>query len=136
MSVWVHEIKTPVRMIVPFPPGGPTDLMARLHGQKLAARWDQPVVVENRAGGNSAIGAQQAAKSLTAQNISLLIVRADTGPTTAQELIDRARQILASSITAPERSPRVWQALFFASSQASTWCSFLTRAAPKSCRAF
>src|SRR5271156_132434 len=53
----------PVRMIVPFPPGGPTDLMARLYGQKLAEQWGQPVVVENRAGGNSAIGAELVAKS-------------------------------------------------------------------------
>jgi tripartite-type tricarboxylate transporter receptor subunit TctC len=53
----------PVRLIVPFPPGGPSDLAARVFGQKLAERWGQPVVVENRAGGNSAIGAQQIAKS-------------------------------------------------------------------------
>jgi tripartite-type tricarboxylate transporter receptor subunit TctC len=53
----------PVKLVVPFPPGGPTDLMARLFGQKLSERWSQPVVIENRAGGNSAIGAQQVAKS-------------------------------------------------------------------------
>jgi len=117
----------PVKMIVPFPPGGPTDLMARVFGAKLSERWGQPVVIENRAGGNSAIGAQQTAKSspdgytllvamdttlvmnpittanlpydalkdfapisLTAQNTSLLIVRAD-GPRTVQELIAKAK---------------------------------------------
>src|SRR5262245_56901170 len=53
----------PVKVIVPFPPGGPTDLMARVFGGKLSERWGQPVVIENRAGGNSAIGAQQTAKS-------------------------------------------------------------------------
>jgi tripartite-type tricarboxylate transporter receptor subunit TctC len=53
----------PVRLVVPFPPGGPSDLAARVFGQKLAELWGQPVVVENRAGGNSAIGAQQIAKS-------------------------------------------------------------------------
>jgi len=53
----------PVRLVVPFPPGGPSDLAARVFGQKLAERWGQPVVIENRAGGNSAIGAQQIAKS-------------------------------------------------------------------------
>jgi tripartite-type tricarboxylate transporter receptor subunit TctC len=53
----------PVKLVVPFPPGGPTDLTARLFGQKLSERWGQPVVVENRAGGNSAIDAQQIAKS-------------------------------------------------------------------------
>jgi len=117
-----------VRMIVPFPPGGPTDLMARIFAQKLSEQWGQPVVVENRAGGNSAIGAQQAAISapdgytllvamdttlvmnpitatdlpydalkdfapisLTAQNTSLLIVRADDGPKSARELVERAK---------------------------------------------
>jgi tripartite-type tricarboxylate transporter receptor subunit TctC len=53
----------PVKLVVPFPAVGPTDLMARLFGQKLSDRWAQPVVVENRPGGNSAIGAQQVAKS-------------------------------------------------------------------------
>ena len=37
--------------------------MARVFGQKLSERWGQPVIIENRAGGNSAIGAQQTAKS-------------------------------------------------------------------------
>jgi tripartite-type tricarboxylate transporter receptor subunit TctC len=117
----------PVKLVVPVPPGGPTDLMARLYGQKLCERWGQLVVVENRAGGNSAIGAQQVAKSapdgytllvamdvtlvmnpitstnlpydarkdfapisLTAQNTSLLIVRAD-GPRSVPELIAKAK---------------------------------------------
>jgi tripartite-type tricarboxylate transporter receptor subunit TctC len=53
----------PVRMIVPFPPGGPTDVTARLFAQKLGEQWGQAVVIENRPGGNSALGAQQAAKS-------------------------------------------------------------------------
>jgi len=53
----------PVRVVVPFPPGGPTDLTARLFGQKLSERWGQPVVVENRAGGNTAIGAQAVARA-------------------------------------------------------------------------
>ncbi len=50
-------------MIVPFPPGGPTDVTARLFAQKLGEQWGQAVVVENRPGGNSALGAQQGAKS-------------------------------------------------------------------------
>src|SRR5437764_12845872 len=53
----------PVRMIVPFPPGGPTDLMARIFGRKLSEEWGQPVVIENRPGGNSAIAAQPTAKA-------------------------------------------------------------------------
>jgi tripartite-type tricarboxylate transporter receptor subunit TctC len=52
-----------IRMIVPFPPGGPADTIARIVGQKMSERWGQPVIIENRAGGNTAIGAQLAAKS-------------------------------------------------------------------------
>ena len=52
-----------VRIIVPFPPGGPADIVARFVGQKMSEDWGQPVVIENRAGGNTAIGAQVAARS-------------------------------------------------------------------------
>lgn len=45
-----------VRLIVPNPPGGVTDAIARLLGQGLAERWKQPVTVENRPGGSTAIG--------------------------------------------------------------------------------
>ncbi len=53
----------PVRMIVPFPPGGPADTIARIVAQKMSEHWHAPVVVENRPGGNTAIGAQLVAKS-------------------------------------------------------------------------
>lgn len=53
----------PVKIIVPFPPGGPLDLMARTLGQKLSDDWKQTVVIENRAGGNSAVGAAAAARA-------------------------------------------------------------------------
>ena len=52
-----------VRVIVPFPPGGPADLIARFVGQKMAEDFGQPVIVENRPGANTAIGAQVVAKS-------------------------------------------------------------------------
>ena len=52
-----------VRIIVPFPPGGPADIVARFVGQRMSEDWGQPVVIENRAGGNTAIGAQAAARS-------------------------------------------------------------------------
>jgi len=53
----------PVRYIVPFPPAGLTDIMARLVAQRLSDTWGKPVLVENRAGGNALIGADAAAKS-------------------------------------------------------------------------
>jgi tripartite-type tricarboxylate transporter receptor subunit TctC len=53
----------PIRIIVPFPPGGSVDPLARLVGQKLAESWGQQVIVDNRPGGNSIIGTQVAVKS-------------------------------------------------------------------------
>ena len=62
-----HDAKTypnrAIRMVVPFPPGGPADLIARFVGQKLSEDWGQPVVIENRAGGNTAPAAQAVARS-------------------------------------------------------------------------
>jgi tripartite-type tricarboxylate transporter receptor subunit TctC len=52
-----------IRMLVPFPPGGPADLIARFVGQKMSEDFGQAVVIENRAGGNTAIGAQAVARS-------------------------------------------------------------------------
>jgi tripartite-type tricarboxylate transporter receptor subunit TctC len=43
----------PVRLIVPFPPGGPLDVAGRLIGKELSDRWSQPVIIENRAGGTT-----------------------------------------------------------------------------------
>jgi len=51
----------PIKMIVPFPPGGPIDTMARLTGQDLSARLGQQVIVENRPGAGSTIGYKAAA---------------------------------------------------------------------------
>ena len=45
-----------IRIVVPFPPGGPTDLYARVIGQKLQEAWGQPVIVDNRPGGTGLLG--------------------------------------------------------------------------------
>ena len=47
-------------MLTSYPPGGGTDLLARLISQKLSERWGQTVVVENRVGGNGIIGVRAA----------------------------------------------------------------------------
>ncbi|MFC4274418.1 tripartite tricarboxylate transporter substrate-binding protein [Achromobacter aloeverae] len=53
----------PVTLVVPYGAGGGTDVVGRLFAQKLGAMWRQPVVVENRAGANGAIGAAYVAKA-------------------------------------------------------------------------
>jgi len=97
----------PVKLIVPFPPGGPTDLMARVFGQKLSERWGQPVVIENRAGGNSAIGAQQTAKSLP-DGYTLLVAMDTTlvmNPITTKNLpYDALKDFAPISLTAQNTS--------------------------------
>ena len=53
----------PIRIVVPFPAGGPTDINARIIAQRMSEDFKQPVVIENRPGGNTAIGAQAVAKA-------------------------------------------------------------------------
>jgi tripartite-type tricarboxylate transporter receptor subunit TctC len=53
----------PLRLVVPFPPGGPLDVMGRGIAQKLQETWGQPVIVENRPGAGGGIGAEVVAKS-------------------------------------------------------------------------
>ena len=52
-----------IRIIVPFPAGGPTDILSRIVAQKMSESFGQPVVVENRPGADTAIGATQVAKA-------------------------------------------------------------------------
>lgn len=63
----------PIRIIVPFPPGGPADLLARSIGQKLSDAWGQPVIAENKVGAAGNLGVDFAAKS-PADGYTLVVV--------------------------------------------------------------
>ena len=63
----------PIRVVVPYPPGGFNDTLARTLGQRLTAKWGQPVIVDNRPGSGSTIGTGIVAKS-PADGYTLLVV--------------------------------------------------------------
>jgi tripartite-type tricarboxylate transporter receptor subunit TctC len=63
----------PVRWIVPFSPGGPTDILARLMGQWLSERLGQPFIIENRPGAGSNIGIEAVVRA-PADGYTLLLV--------------------------------------------------------------
>jgi len=77
----------PVRIVVPFAPGGPNDILARVIGQKLTESWGQQVIVENRAGGGTVIGTEVVAKS-PPDGYHLLMVSTShtTNPTLVRKL--------------------------------------------------
>src|SRR5688572_19608618 len=62
----------PIRLIVPYPPGGSTDFIARVVSERLAERLGQPVIVDNRAGAATVIGTETAARS-PADGYTLLV---------------------------------------------------------------
>ena len=53
----------PIRMIAPYPPGGTSDILARIAGQKLGEAWNARIVVDNRPGASGSLGTELAAKS-------------------------------------------------------------------------
>jgi tripartite-type tricarboxylate transporter receptor subunit TctC len=53
----------PIRVVVPFAPGGPSDFLARIVGQKMTESWGQQVIIENRTGANGIVGCELVAKS-------------------------------------------------------------------------
>jgi tripartite-type tricarboxylate transporter receptor subunit TctC len=67
----------PIRVIVPFPPGGGTDLFARAVSQKLTAAWGQQVIVDNRSGAGGMIGSELVAKAAP-DGYTLLVTSSST----------------------------------------------------------
>jgi tripartite-type tricarboxylate transporter receptor subunit TctC len=53
----------PIRVIIPYPPGGTSDILARLIGSKLTDSWKQQVIVDNRTGANGNIGLELGARA-------------------------------------------------------------------------
>jgi tripartite-type tricarboxylate transporter receptor subunit TctC len=91
----------PVKIVVPFPAGGPVDLMTRTLGQKLSEEWKQPVVIENRAGGNSTVGASSVARA-EPDGYTLLIAMDTTlvyNPITVSKLPYEPKDFVPISLT-------------------------------------
>jgi tripartite-type tricarboxylate transporter receptor subunit TctC len=76
----------PVRLIVTYPPGGSSDLMARIMGQKLSELWGQPVVIESKPGAAGSIGMEFAARQ-AADGYTMVI--GNLGPASVNPLISK-----------------------------------------------
>src|SRR5690606_28057156 len=58
----------PVTMVVPFPPGGATDNLARVVATRLSEKWGKPVLVDNRSGGSGMMGAESVSRAKPARH--------------------------------------------------------------------
>jgi tripartite-type tricarboxylate transporter receptor subunit TctC len=90
----------PIRFVVPYPPGGFTDVTARLIGQKLGERLGQPVIVENKPGANGTIGVADLAKSpADGQHFAVVIAAHAANPSLYARLpYDTRKDLVAVSL--------------------------------------
>jgi tripartite-type tricarboxylate transporter receptor subunit TctC len=100
----------PITLVVPFPPGGGPDLLARMLGEKMAARLGQPVVVENKPGAGALVGAQAVARSAPDGHTLLvtpntMVISPHVLPVAASAGIDVHRDLVA--VVAPATTPMV-----------------------------
>jgi tripartite-type tricarboxylate transporter receptor subunit TctC len=84
----------PVRWIVPFPPGGPADVIARVVSPRLSDRLGQPVIIENRAGGNSNIGHDLVARAdPDGYTVLYVVPNVVTNPSLFKGMVDPVKQL-------------------------------------------
>ena len=121
----------PIKLIVPYPPGGNTDIVARMYSQKLAERLGQPVVIDNRGGADvGALGMGVAAKSpndgytLVVGDLGSLVIAPLSNPNVGYNPIkDLAPISLVSSVSIvvtvnPTNRPTIPSAEFLARAKA------------------
>ncbi|MEP7057327.1 MAG: tripartite tricarboxylate transporter substrate binding protein [Caldimonas sp.] len=89
----------PIRFVVPYPPGGPTDLMARLLQPELQSRLGVPLVIENRSGAGGNVGSGEVARQLPADGQTLLL--ASSGPMAVNQTLFRSMSFNALTDLAP-----------------------------------
>lgn len=99
----------PIRLVIPFPAGGPTDVYARLYAERMSRELGQPVVTENRGGASGAIGANEV-KRAAADGYTLLFGTASTHAlynlVTKQPQYDAAKDFVA--VAALGGGPLCW----------------------------
>lgn len=116
VGAWAQPYPSrPIKLIVPYPPGGNTDIVARMYSQKLAERLGQPVVIDNRGGAAGALGMAVAAKSpndgytLVVGDLGTMVIAPLANPNAGYTQKDLAPISLVTSVsivvTAHPRSP-------------------------------